>query len=177
MRFNAGKSLWRLIPWDGLELGLKVLEFGAQKYAAFNWEKGLSWSETAESLLRHTQKWIRREELDPESKISHVGHILCNALFLAAFVVRGTGTDDRPPAIAVAAPQVPAEPRRPQVGDRVRLLATGHPGHDPTIVGATGSIVEDDGTSVPFQIRLHAEPDTGLIAVVWRAADAIEVLP
>jgi hypothetical protein len=134
MRHNAGKPRWHLLPFDGIELAVRVLEFGARKYAPFNWEKGLSWSETADSMINHTRKWLRREETDEESGLSHVGHILCNALFLAAFVARGSGTDDRPPAVGKA-PEAPL-----QAGDRV--IVTGRSWGETDVVNAAGLLVD-----------------------------------
>lgn len=86
LRFNKDKAYRPelLSPWaiEGLSA---VLAFGAKKYASWNWAKGLSWSETLGSLLRHTLALMRGEELDPESGLPHVDHILCNAMFLSHF--------------------------------------------------------------------------------------------
>lgn len=95
-RYNAGKLRWCLLPWDGLRLIVEVLMMGAAKYGDRNWEGGLSWTETSESLLRHLTAWLQGEDLDQESGLNHVAHIGCNALFLCAHVVRGIGQDDRP---------------------------------------------------------------------------------
>lgn len=95
-RSNAGKPRWTLLPLDALAAVVEVLEMGARKYAPRNWEKGLSWSETADSLLRHLVTWHRGERFDPESRQPHLAHVACNALFLLAHELRGIGTDDRP---------------------------------------------------------------------------------
>ena len=86
-RFNAGKSKWSLVSFEGLEYMVEVLEFGASKYSAGNWANGggLSYSETIESLLRHTFALARGEDIDPESGKHHIGHIQCNAMFLGHF--------------------------------------------------------------------------------------------
>jgi hypothetical protein len=82
-RFNEGKLKWSLVDFDSLEDMVKVLEFGAKKYGCNNWKKGLKTTEIVESLLRHTTAYIRCEDVDSESKISHIGHIMCNAMFLS----------------------------------------------------------------------------------------------
>lgn len=82
-RYNQGKPRWSLVDFDALEDMVKVLEFGATKYSDHNWKKGLKTTEIVESLLRHIFAYLRGEDIDPESKLPHIGHILCNAMFLA----------------------------------------------------------------------------------------------
>jgi hypothetical protein len=83
LRYNIGKTKWSLVHWKSLVPMVEVLEFGAIKYAPYNWMKGLNYTEICESLLRHTHAFLEGEDNDPESKLSHVGHILCNGLFLS----------------------------------------------------------------------------------------------
>lgn len=82
-RFNEGKLKWSLVSWKALEPMVRVLMFGAKKYSPDNWKKGLNYKELCESLLRHVYAFMEGEDFDPESKIEHVGHILCNAMFLS----------------------------------------------------------------------------------------------
>ena len=81
-RFNTGKPVYSLISLKELEPMAKVLEFGAKKYDRDNWKKGLKFSEILDSMLRHIAAIQSGEEIDPESGLSHIGHIQCNALFL-----------------------------------------------------------------------------------------------
>lgn len=97
-RFNEGKRRWALLSWSAMGELVKVLEFGATKYAPFNWAKGLSWTETSESLMRHLTAWLQGEDRDSETGLSHMAHVMCNAMFLMHFILTGTGTDDRPEA-------------------------------------------------------------------------------
>jgi uncharacterized DUF497 family protein len=62
---------------------VEVLEFGAKKYAPNNWKKGMPVSEVVESMLRHTFSLLSGESHDKESLIHHIGHIQCNAMFIA----------------------------------------------------------------------------------------------
>ena len=94
-RKNTGKLHWSLVSWQALEPMVKVLEFGTLKYSADNWKKGLSWRETSESLLRHLMAFMRGEDNDPESGLGHVGHILCNGMFLSYMVLFRPDLDDR----------------------------------------------------------------------------------
>lgn len=94
LRFNEGKAQWSLVDFDSLKPMVQVLEFGAEKYDRHNWKKGLTTSSITESLLRHIFALMNGEEADPESGISHVGHIQCNAMFLAYMKANRPEFDD-----------------------------------------------------------------------------------
>lgn len=81
-RHNGGKLQWSLVDFKSLEPMVQVLMYGAEKYSRDNWKKGLPSHEVCESLLRHVFALLAGEETDPESGISHVGHIQSNAMFL-----------------------------------------------------------------------------------------------
>jgi len=81
-RFNEGKHKWGLVDFEAFQGMVKVLEFGAEKYDAFNWRKGLKVVGICESMLRHTFAYLNGEDIDPESGLPHVAHIQCNAMFL-----------------------------------------------------------------------------------------------
>ena len=83
LRYNAGKLKWSLIDFKSLEPMIEVLEFGAQKYSANNWKKGLLTSEICESMIRHLVEYMSGNKIDSESGKSHIGHILCNAMLLS----------------------------------------------------------------------------------------------
>ena len=94
-RKNSGKLKWSLVPQSSLAPMVKVLEFGANKYAPHNWMKGLSITEICESLKRHLDSFMEGEDNDPESGLSHIGHIQCNALFLAWMMENRPDLDNR----------------------------------------------------------------------------------
>lgn len=81
---DGGKTNWSLMPFEAIEEINKVLEFGALKYDGWNFAKGegMKWSRIANSLLRHMFAWMRGEDNDPESGLSHLSHIGCNVIFL-----------------------------------------------------------------------------------------------
>lgn len=99
LRHNQGKIDWSLLPTEPLEEIIKVLEFGKKKYAAWNWANGngLSWLETSNSLRRHLYAWLRGEDNDPETGLSHLAHIGCNVIFLLYYLRHKTkyNRDDR----------------------------------------------------------------------------------
>ena len=124
LRFNTNKLKWGLVSWSALAPMVKVLMYGAHKYTIFkkpdgtqitgaectpeeakefeviasganNWKEGLKYTEIAESMKRHLFAFIEGEDNDPESKLSHVGHILCNAMFLSYMFIFKKDYDDR----------------------------------------------------------------------------------
>jgi hypothetical protein len=72
-----------LVPFQEItDAFTRVAEYGAKKYAPWNWSKGLPRVQILGSLLRHTFAYIRGEERDPESGLLHTDHILWNAAVL-----------------------------------------------------------------------------------------------
>lgn len=95
IRDNEGKLCWSLVSWKALAPMVRVLMFGEDKYNAHNWKKGFKYTQVCESLYRHLNAFIEGEDDDPESKLSHVGHILCNAMFLSYMFLFRKDMDDR----------------------------------------------------------------------------------
>lgn len=85
LRYNTGKRKWSLVDFKSLEVMVEVLEFGAQKYSADNWKKGLDKKEILESMMRHLAALMDGQPNDPETNLSHIGHIMCNAMFYSYF--------------------------------------------------------------------------------------------
>ena len=75
-----------LVPFQEMsDAYARVAEFGAAKYAAWNWSQGLSRVQLLGSLLRHTWAYLRGEERDSGtggSGLLHTDHILWNAVAL-----------------------------------------------------------------------------------------------
>jgi hypothetical protein len=94
-RWNKGKPQWSLVHFPSLVMMVRVLEFGAQKYAADNWKSGLSVKQILESTIRHTAAMLDGEDIDPESGLPHYAHIQCNAMFLAYMMENRPEFDDR----------------------------------------------------------------------------------
>ena len=97
VKFDGNKPTYELLPDDALAAIQKILDFGAVKYAARNWELGMEWRRPWNACLRHLWAWMRREPCDQESGMSHLWHAGCCILFLIAYELRGVGTDNRPP--------------------------------------------------------------------------------
>lgn len=97
MRFNEGKSPLSMVleAKHAINGCASVLQFGAKKYARGNWHKGLNHTEIVDSMTRHLSSYLAGEDVDPESGLRHVDHILCNALFLAEGTITHPELDDR----------------------------------------------------------------------------------
>ena len=52
-----------------------VLAYGARKYAAGNWAKGMDWMRLVNAADRHWLAWKNGEKTDPESGYSHLWHL------------------------------------------------------------------------------------------------------
>jgi len=85
LRYNEGKPKWGLVHFKSLEPMVRVLEYGAKKYSPDNWKKGLDKKEILESMMRHIAALMDGEEIDPETGITHMGNIQCNAMFYNYF--------------------------------------------------------------------------------------------
>ena len=81
LRYNTGKPKWSLIHMNSLVPMIRVLEYGALKYAPFNWQKPMKRDELLDSMQRHMAALIDGNELDDESGLTHIGHIMANAMF------------------------------------------------------------------------------------------------
>lgn len=80
LRYNENKPHWALVDFKSIEPMVKVLEYGTLKYSRDNWKKGLDTTEILESLSRHLFALMSGEEVDSESQLPHIGHIMCNAM-------------------------------------------------------------------------------------------------
>lgn len=83
MKFDGEKPRMDLLDAQALEGLAAVLTFGAKKYAANNWRKGIGNSRLIAALLRHLFAISRGEETDPESGLPHIDHVGCCWMFLS----------------------------------------------------------------------------------------------
>ena len=85
-------------PGAWIDEAVGVLEFGAKKYKAWNWACGMAWSVCTGCIIRHENKrMLDGQLLDDDSGLEHVGHTVCNIIFLAHFNKMYREGDDRPP--------------------------------------------------------------------------------
>ncbi len=84
-----------LFPPEALTEITKILAFGAEKYGAHNWRKGMDWSRMYAALQRHLVAFWGGEDFDPESGETHLAHAGCCLVFLLTYAQNGIGSDDR----------------------------------------------------------------------------------
>lgn len=105
-KFDEGKIRLELLAGEFLFGVATILTFGAVKYDAWNWSKGMKWSRVFGALMRHMWAWYMGRgptfhnfafgDLDDETKCSHLWHAGCCLMFLITYEMRGVGEDDRP---------------------------------------------------------------------------------
>ena len=95
VKHDNSKPRLDLVPSAALLEVAKVLTFGAGKYSAHNWRKGFDWSRLIGASMRHLAAFNDGQNLDEETRLSHVAHLACCALFLLEHQLKGLGKDDR----------------------------------------------------------------------------------
>ena len=70
------------VPLDEWAEASRVFEYGAEKYAQWNWTKGMDYMIPVGCMLRHATAINEGEYTDPESKCEHGGHFVCNLIML-----------------------------------------------------------------------------------------------
>lgn len=94
LKHDAEKVRMDLLDPLAIEQLAAVLTFGAQKYEAHNWRKGIAFGRLTAAALRHIFTFMRGEDNDPESGLPHIAHAMCCCMFLLALAPRPE-LDDR----------------------------------------------------------------------------------
>lgn len=74
MKNDNGKNMLSLIEPQFILLLGEILTFGSKKYAPGNWKLCEERSRYEDALLRHLYAYLSGEKIDPESRLSHLGH-------------------------------------------------------------------------------------------------------
>lgn len=123
LRYNNNKPKWGMVHFKSLLPLVRVLEYGAHKYSVFidndhnevkgadispedaskltlkssgrdNWKIDLDPTETLESAFRHLSELMDGNPIDEESKLEHVGHLMCNLMFYQYHTTKQKGLSD-----------------------------------------------------------------------------------
>jgi hypothetical protein len=88
-KFDQAKPDYTLLPWGAVEEVVKVLDFGARKYARDNW-KHVDSAETRylAAAFRHLSAYAQGEKHDPETGLNHMAHAACCVLFIMGLETR-----------------------------------------------------------------------------------------
>src|SRR5690625_32211 len=94
-KHDAGKVRMDLVPMEFVYGTAAALTYGAEKYEAWNWSKGLRKGRVMAALLRHAYAWLARQDLDPETNLPHTWHMAACLAMLIGCEARGTAIEDR----------------------------------------------------------------------------------
>lgn len=96
-RLGIRKVSMSVVPVTVLsELAVGMTE-GAVKYSPYNWrEAGVRASVYYDATMRHLMRWWEKEDIDPDSKLSHLTKAICSLMVLRDGMIQGVMTDDRP---------------------------------------------------------------------------------
>jgi len=97
-RWQKGEDepLSSVLSFNNLDGACRVFAYGAGKYAAWNWAKGMAWSVPLGCALRHMQAVLDGEFIDDESGLPHIDHVFSNIVMLDYFERHYPEGDDRP---------------------------------------------------------------------------------
>jgi hypothetical protein len=86
VKYDSEKLRYSLVPLDALQEVVKVLEFGAKKYAPDNW-KHVDNAEARywDAAMRHIVAYKLEDNADSETGLSHLAHAICCLMFLMNF--------------------------------------------------------------------------------------------
>ena len=98
---DSDKLRFDLLPWDALSEVTRVLMYGADKYQPWNWQRGMKYTRLLGATMRHTIAFLRGDDRDPETGLSHLAHAICCLLFLLSYWLTNNGTDDRQVQLAI----------------------------------------------------------------------------
>ena len=86
MKFDSDKPRYSLLPKGAVNSVIDVLEFGAKKYSADNWQEVDNAKERYyNAAMRHIDLWWNGEKLDSETNVHHLAHAATNLFFLMWF--------------------------------------------------------------------------------------------
>lgn len=71
------------------------MRHGADKYGAHNWRAGIKLSRLIGATLRHLLAFMRGEDFDSETGMSHLLHASCCLMMLYVTWVKDKSQDDR----------------------------------------------------------------------------------
>jgi hypothetical protein len=85
-KLDQNKPRWSLLPSGTIIQVIRVLEYGAEKYAVDNWQHVPdARTRYYDAAMRHLDAWHRGEMNDDESGLPHLAHAACCLLFLLWF--------------------------------------------------------------------------------------------
>jgi hypothetical protein len=101
--FGEAKPKLSDTPTVGIREMGRVFTMGAGKYGRFNWRKhAVSSSVYYDAAQRHLMAWFDGEDLDPESGLPHLAHVMACVNIIMDAEERGKLNDNRFPPLPAA---------------------------------------------------------------------------
>lgn len=96
-RLNQDKLRWRNFPMFMMRPLAQVAQYGEGKYSMYNFLKGGSQNQYLDCIKRHLDAYEdpTQDDLDPESRVSHLAHVAWNALVAIYMLEIHPELDDR----------------------------------------------------------------------------------
>lgn len=104
VKFDGDKADFSLLTQAMLEPMTRALMYGERKYSRGNFREGFENVRLTSAALRHIYAYLNREELDPESGVSHLGHAMAALAMLLDNIAEGVSTDVRYEKTDIAGP-------------------------------------------------------------------------
>lgn len=95
IKHDLGKPRFSLIPQEAMMALAEIMTYGAEKYEAYNWCKGFSFSKLIDSAYRHLNAIARGEDIDEETGFYHVDLLQANAAMMSENTKHHPQLDDR----------------------------------------------------------------------------------
>ena len=96
LKFDSGKVEFSDIPQMTMRSVAQVFNYGAKKYAKFNYSGGTNHLRYYDACQRHLHSWMTGEDLDlGGSNLPHLDHAICSLMMLRENIHMGKGTDNR----------------------------------------------------------------------------------
>lgn len=103
-KYDSDKLRYDLIPPGALEELAKLYTFGAKKYDARNWQKGIKFSRVLAAMQRHIELFRQGETCDKEHKMNHMASVAWGAFALIEFCKHLPEFDDRAECLEYGVP-------------------------------------------------------------------------
>ena len=95
VKHDQDKPPMELLDHKALMKIAEVFGYGAKKYGRHNYKGGLAYSRLIGAAYRHLGAFNSGEDTDPESGLSHLGHLGCCVMMLLEQLETHKELDDR----------------------------------------------------------------------------------
>lgn len=95
VKHDQGKPSISHIPPETLLGVMEVFGFGGKKYGKYNFRNPMDHTRALDALFRHGFSILKGEDIDPESGMPHIYHLICSAIIYDWQRLNHPDRDDR----------------------------------------------------------------------------------